>query len=123
MTMNDNVKQMGDVATKNLERVNAMAELNMRAWERLVGRQMETVNLCLEQSLRMMKLATESKGYNDYLKGQTEIVKDVTEQMMAEAKVNMKLAGDLREDYRAWYEQSLSDLSSDMRRSVATPAA
>ncbi|MEY6433847.1 phasin family protein [Thioalkalicoccus limnaeus] len=122
MTVNDSVKQMGDVATKNLERANAMVELNMRTWERLVGRQMEAVNLCLEQGLRMMKVATESKGYNDYLKGQTEIVKDVTEQMMAEAKVNMKLAGDLREDYRAWYERSLSDLSSDMRRSVSTSA-
>lgn len=122
MTINDSVKAANDLTAKGMDRVSSFAELNMRAWERLAARQMDAFSLCLEQGVRLMKLATEAKSYNDYLKGQVEIVKDVTDRMMVETKTNMKLAGEVRDDYRAWYEQSLSGLSADLRQAVA-PAA
>jgi len=122
MTMNDTFKTANDMTAKGMDRMNSLAELNMRAWEKVAGRQMDGFSLCLEQGLRMMKVATESKTYNDYFKGQVEIVKDVTEQMMAETKTNMKLAGEVRDDYRAWYEKGLSELSSDLRQSAASAA-
>lgn len=119
MTMNDTLKTANDMTTKGMDRFTSLAELNMRALEKLASRQMDSFSLCLEQGMRMMKLATESKTYNDYMKGQAELVKDATERMMAETKTNMQLAGEVRDDYRAWYEQSLSELSADLRQSAA----
>lgn len=122
MTMNDTIKTANDMTAKGMDQFNALAELNMRAWERLTTRQMDNFRLCLEQGLRMMKAATESKDYNDYVKGQAEIVKEVTERMLAETKTNMQVAGEIRDNYRSWYEQSLSDLTTDPHSSNA-PAA
>jgi hypothetical protein len=122
MTINDNMKSATDLAAKGMDRFNAMAELNMRTWEKLAGRQMEVFNLYLEQGARMAKLATESKSYGDYFKGQVEIVKDGTDRMMAEAKTNMQMLGEVRDDYRAWYERGMADLSADLRQ-VATQTA
>ncbi len=122
MNVNDSVKTASDLTNKGMERVASFAELNMRAWEKMAARQMEAVNLCLEQSTRLMKLATESKDYTDYLKGQAEVVKDITERMMAETKTNMQVVGEVRDDYRNWYEQSLSGMSSDLREAASQAA-
>lgn len=122
MTINETVKTATDMTAKGMDRFNSMTELNMRTWEKLAGRQMDFFGLCLEQGVRLATLATESKNYSDYLKGQTDIVKEMSERMMAETKTSMQLIGEVRDDYRGWYERGLSELSTDLREVVA-PAA
>ncbi|MBK1732597.1 phasin family protein [Thiococcus pfennigii] len=119
MTINETVKTATDMTAKGMDRFNSMAELNMRTWERLAGRQMDVFGLWLEQGMRLATLATESKSYTDYVKGQVEIAKDVSERMMAETKTNMQLLGEVRDDYRVWYERGMSELSSELRQAVA----
>ena len=41
--------------------------------------------------------------------------------MMEEAKANMQLAGEVRDLYRSWFEQGVSELSAEVRK--ATPSA
>jgi phasin family protein len=118
MTMKDNINSMNEMGNKGFDRLNSLGELNLRVWEKLAARQMEAVNAMMEQGARQMKLATEAKGYNDYLKGQMEIAKEVSERMMSEAKTNMDLAGEVRDDYRAWMQSGVSELTSEMRKST-----
>jgi len=120
--VNDTIKTANDMTAKGMDQFNNLAELNMRAWEKLTSRQMDNFRLCLEQGLRMMKAATDAKDYNDYVKGQAEIVKEVTERMLAETKTNMQVAGEIRDNYRTWYEQSLADLTTDLGDSSAKGA-
>jgi len=86
----------------------------------VVARQMDALNLFMEQGVRMMTLATEAKSYGDYYKGQVEMAKELTERMMEESKTNMKLAGDVREDYRGWFDAALADVreSKDVVRNA-----
>lgn len=118
MSTNESLKSATDLATKGMEHFNAMAELNMRTWEKLASRQKDVYNLCVEQGMRMAKLATESKDYGDYVRGHVEIVRDVTERMMAQTKQNMELVGEVGDEYRTWYERGLSELSGDLRDAV-----
>jgi phasin family protein len=118
MSMKDNLNTMNEMGNKGFDRLNSLGELNLKIWEKLAARQMEAVNLMVEQGVRQMKLASESKGYNDFLKGQMEMAKEAGERMMAEAKTNMELAGEVRDDYRAWMQSSVSELTADMRKST-----
>jgi 23S rRNA G2069 N7-methylase RlmK/C1962 C5-methylase RlmI len=38
------------------------------------------------------------------------MAKDLSEQMMAESKTNLQLANETRDQYRTWYEDTLSAL-------------
>jgi hypothetical protein len=118
MSVEDNLKAMNEMGSKSYERLNKLGELNLRTWEKLAGRQMDAVNLMMEQGMRQMKLATESKGYSDYVKGGVEMAKEMRARMMEETKTNMQLIGQLRDDYRNWFQQGLSDLSSEVRKSA-----
>jgi hypothetical protein len=118
MTIKENLNAINDMGTKGYDRLNALAELNLRTWETLASRQMDAMNLVMEQGLRQMKLATESKGYNDYLKGEMELAKEMSTRMMEETKANMKLAGEVRDDYRNWFQQGVSELTAEMRKTA-----
>lgn len=122
MSTNDTIAVVNEMTNKGIERVTSLGELNLRVIERVAARQMDAVNLCIEHGVRVMKLVTESKGYNDLVKGQVEASKDLGERVLAESKANMSLAGEVRDDYRTWLEKSLADVSADLRKAVPAVA-
>jgi hypothetical protein len=121
MTVKENLNTINEMNTKGFERLNALGELNMRTWEALAGRQLDAMNLLMEQGIRQMKLATESKGYSDFVKGEMELAKEMSTRVMEETKANMQLAGKLRDDYQKWFQEGASQLSAEMRK--ASPSA
>jgi phasin family protein len=118
MTMKDNLNSLNDISNKGMDRINSLGELNMKVWEKLAARQMDAVNAMMEQGKRQIKQATEAKGYNELLKGQMELAKEVSERLMSETKTNMELAGEVRDDYRAWMQAGVSELTSEMRKTT-----
>jgi phasin family protein len=122
MTTKDSVNLMNEMGNKGFEQLNALGELSLRTWEKLVTRQMDAVSFAMEQGSRQVKLATEAKGYTEYMKGQVDLAKETSERAMTEAKANLKVAGEVQEDYRAWVQKGMSDLSAELRQGVA-PAA
>lgn len=110
MSTQDVVKTYSDLTNQNVERMNALGELNLKIVEKVASRQMDVMNLVLEHSVRLMKLATEAKGYGDLYKGQVEMAKEMSEKMMDESKANMALAGEIRDDYRGWLDAAMADV-------------
>jgi len=122
MTANETLNTVNEMSNTGLERMTSLGELNLRLFERLAARQMDAANLFMEHGIRVMKVATESKGYNDFIKGQMEAAKELSERLITEAKTNMALAGEVRDDYRHWLEKNLAEVSSDLRKTAATSA-
>jgi hypothetical protein len=120
MTMNDTLNSMKDLTSKGMERMTSFGELNMRVFERMTAKQMEGMNLLMEQGNRMLTLATGAKGYNEFLKGQIEITQELSRRMMAESQANMAMAGQMREEYQSWFVKNMADVTADMRKSVPT---
>jgi hypothetical protein len=122
MSTKDVVSTFNDLSNKGLERANALGELNLKIAEKVAARQMDAMNLFMEQGVRMMKLATEAKGYSDYYKGQVEMAKEMTERMMTESKTNMEMAGEMRDEYRGWFDAAMADVkeSKDVVRNAVT---
>ncbi|NKN33904.1 phasin family protein [Marichromatium bheemlicum] len=119
MSTNDTLKTFNDMTTKGLERASSLGELNLSVFERLANRQMDALGLYLDHSMRLMTLATESKGYNEFFKGQVEATKTLTERMMDESKATMQVLGETRDEYRAWLEKNMAEISADVRKGVS----
>lgn len=121
-TVTDTMSTVNEMTNKGFERITSLGELNLKIFERLASRQMDAVNLFMEHGIRVMKIATESKGYNEYFKGQVDATKELTERLMSESKTNMSLAGEVRDDYRHWFEKNLAEVSAELRKGVPTVA-
>ncbi|EXJ13839.1 phasin family protein [Imhoffiella purpurea] len=115
MSTTDAVKTVNEMTNKSFERMTSLGELNMRIFEKMAARQMDAMGLYMDHAMQVMKLATESKGYNDFFKGQVEATKELSERVMAEGKTSMQLANEARDDYRAWFEKNMSEISSDLK--------
>ena len=118
MTMKDNINAVNEMGNKGFERINSLGELNLKVWEKLAARQMDALNIMMEQSMRQMKMASEAKGYNEFVKGQVEMAKVASERMMVETKTNMELAGEVRDEYRDWMQSGVSELTAEMRKTA-----
>jgi len=118
MTTKDNLNLINEMGTKGFDRLTALGEINLRAWERLATRQLDAMGLMMDQGLRQMRLATESKGYNEYLKGQVELTKDLSTRLTEETKTNLQVAGEVRDQYRTWVQQGMSELTADLRKAA-----
>ncbi len=110
MTINNTMKTLNDLTNNSVERMTALGELNMKMAERVATRQMDLFGLWMEQGSKMMRAATEARGYADLYKAQVDMTKDASEQMMAESKANLQIATEARDEYRAWYESTLSEI-------------
>ncbi|MBK1719040.1 phasin family protein [Thiocystis violacea] len=120
MNSTDSIKNVNEWTEKSVERATSLGELNVRIFEKMAARQMEAMTLYMDHAMRVMKLATESKGYNEFFTGQVDATKELSERVLAESKTTMQLAGEARDDYRVWFEKNLSDVSADLRKTVAT---
>ena len=116
MSMKDNLSLFNEMSATGFERLNNLGELNLKVWEKLADRQMDAINLVVDQGVRQMQLATEVKGYNDLVKGQVDLVRETSERLVTESKTNLQLAGEVRDDYRAWVQEGVSEFNAGVRK-------
>jgi phasin family protein len=121
MSAKDKLETVQEMGEKGMKRMNQLGELNMRVLEKIASRQMDAMNFMLEQSMRQMKAASEAKGYGDFLKAQVELAKETSERMLEETKANMQIANEVRDDYRSFVQEGMSEISEGVRK--ATPGA
>ena len=121
MNAQKNLETINEMGSKAMENLNKLAELNMKVLEKITSRQMEAMNFMMEQSKRQMKLATEAKGFEEFIKGQAELAKEASERLLAESKASMQIATEVREDYRAFVQEGMSKISEGVRK--VTPGA
>ena len=122
MTMKDSLTTMNEMTSKGADRLSSLGDLNLKIWEKLAARQLEALNLMMEQSVRQMKIASEAKGYNEFVKAQVEMAKEASERMMEEVRTNMSLANEVRDEYRAWAQAGMSEMTAEIKKSVASAA-
>lgn len=122
MNTKKGLEAVNEMGSKAIDNLNKLAELNMKVVEKITSRQMEAMNFMLEQSKRQMELATQVKGFDEFIKGQAELAKQTSERLLEESKANMQIVSEVREDYRSFVQQGMNELSEDVRR-VTNPSS
>lgn len=113
-TAKENFELFTEMSSKGFEVTRQLGEINQRAMEKLLGRQMDAVALFMESGLRQAEMVSEAKGYNELIKEEIELTKGLTERAIEENRTNMKLAKDARGEYRAWLEQGMDAMRENL---------
>jgi hypothetical protein len=50
------------------------------------------------------------------------MAKEASERMMEEVRTNMALANEVRDEYRAWTQDGMSELTAEMKKNAAKAA-
>ena len=104
-----------EMSGKGYEAARQLGEINVRAMEKLVGRQMDAVALTMELGLQQVKLVAEAKEYGELVKGEVELAKGLGERVVEENRSNVQSASDTRDEYRAWFEKGMVAIREKMR--------
>jgi hypothetical protein len=120
MTTTETLNTVNELTNKNVERLTSLGELNMRIFEKMATRQMDALTLYMDHTLRLTKLATEAKGYNEFFQGQIEATKELSERVMTESKTTLQLVNEARDDYRVWLEKNTAEMTADLRQHTTT---
>ncbi len=115
-TAKENLEAFNELSNKGYEAARELGELNLRTMEKMVSRQMDLMNMFMENSLRQISMASEAKGYNDLVKTQIELTKEVAERVMGESRESVKFANATRDEYRAWFENGVELVSENMNK-------
>jgi phasin family protein len=113
-TAKESIEMMNELNTKGYEAVQSLGEINLRVMERLLARQMDAFSMAMDSGLRQMKMVSEAKGPSDLVKGQLDLVRELSERMMTESRENVRIATDARNEYRAWFEQGMQAINEKM---------
>lgn len=114
----DSLATLNDMGNRSYESLRELGELNLRTWEKLLGRQMDALSFVMESGVQQIKLASEVKGYNDLVKGQVEFAKNISERALRESKANLEMANATRDEYRSWFENGMKNVSEKVKQTV-----
>lgn len=105
-------------ADKSVERMTSLGELNLRAFNRLTGQQPATLTLLMEHGNRTLALMTGTPSYHEFLQGQCVAAKDLSTRLMTATQDGLSVAGEIREDYRAWFTKNWAEVTTDLRSAM-----
>ena len=122
ITAKENLDMIKELSTSSFETARAFGELNLRIWEKMVEKQMETFNLFMDTGIEQMKLSTETKDIKDLSSGQTELAKKFGEALVAKGREGLEVANEARDEYRTLVEKSVNTFTTKVSE-VAHKAA
>ncbi len=115
-----NVAMIEKMSRQGFEHMQQLGEINLHAMEQLMGNQMNTLQMFMENGLRQANLASEAKGFSELIQGNMEMTKELTEGVMNVGRQNVKLAGDTRDEYRNWFEKGVKEMTQNMSNAQAS---
>ena len=73
---------------------------------------MDAFSLCVDTSVEQLNLATETSDPHTVINGQAELAKQLSETLTEKGKEAQKLATEVGNDYRLWFENSMSSFNA-----------
>ena len=104
----DNLNLFKELSMNGFEAMRALGALNLQAWEKIAGRQMQTLDLFVETGTREINLVSETKDLNALVNGQVELAKEFGERLVAKGREDLEAAAEVQNDYRAWFEKGVN---------------
>jgi phasin family protein len=108
--MNEAFEMMNKAANDGYANLRALAELNMSTWDKLVAKQMEMMNMCVDASTKQMEGAKDVKAPQELMTKQVEMARECGEKVLEKNREMLELFNEVRDEYKGWAEASVSQL-------------
>ena len=111
-TAKDNLEIFRALSTSSFESIRVLGELNLRSWENLAEKQMGTLGLFVDNGVRQLKLATETKELKELMEGQIKLAKQLNENLVTQGRETLEVTTGVQEEYRSWFENGINTNTS-----------
>ncbi len=105
----ENLNKLGKVS---LDAIKELYEINSKTVEQITEQQLAYANLYVETTTRQMKLATEAKGYNEVVNGQTKLVDDISKKAQGIALNTVDIINESNNEVSTWVEKGVQEAST-----------
>jgi phasin family protein len=111
MKTKETIDAVNEFAGNGYQSLRRLGEINQRAFDRMVDKQVSLMNIWMDAGMQQIKLATEAKGLQDLMTGNLTITKAVAEKLVAENRDSLEMAAETRDELRAWFESGVADVT------------
>jgi phasin family protein len=115
---NEFIKQWTDLNKNAMEAIKELGEINTTTMTRLTQRQMEMVNLYMEGGAKQLQTLSEAKGVPDTVAAQTQVITEVNEKLMENARQTIEILNDAKTQLSAWAEKSMENANTLFTKST-----
>jgi phasin family protein len=116
---NELIKQWTELNKNAIEAIKELGEINTSTMTRLTQRQMEMVNLYMEGGAKQLQALHDVKGMPDIVATQTQVITEVNEKLMENARQTMEIFADAKAQLSAWAEKGLENTTALFSKSTA----
>jgi hypothetical protein len=118
MNMNETFELANKSTSEGFANLNKLAEINMNAWQQLAAGEMAVMNLFFETAGKQSELLKDVKRVDDLMGKQTELARNLGEQLLESNKKVVEILSNTRDEY-----QHIAEASSEQARSQLNEAA
>jgi phasin family protein len=122
MKTKETIDAVNEMAGNSYQSLRRLGEINQRALDRMMDKQVSLMNIWMDAGMQQIKLATEAKGLQDLMTGNLSITKTVAEKLMAENRDSLEMAAQTRDELRSWFESGVAEVTDRVTK-VAQKAA
>ena len=116
MKTKETIDAVNELAGNGYQSLRRLGEINQRAFDRLMDRQVSLMNIWMDAGMQHIKLASEAKGLQDLMTGNLTLTKTVAEKLMAENRDTLEMAAETRDELRAWWESGVAEATDRMSK-------
>ena len=117
---NELIKQWTELNKNAVEAIKELGEINTSTMTRLTQRQMEMVNLYMEGGAKQLQALSETKGAPDIVATQAQVMTEVNEKLMENARQTMEIFADAKAQLSAWAEKSVENATTLLSKKSAS---
>ena len=122
MKTKETIETVNELAGNGFHALRELGEINQRAFDRMLDKQVTLMNIWMDAGMQQIKLATQAKGLQELMTGNLAITKAIAEKLAAENRDSLEMATETRDELRAWFESGVADVTERVTK-VAQKAA
>lgn len=113
---------VNDLGKNAFEVAKALSEINGKLVEKAMEKQLSVANLCVEGSMKQVKLAQDTKDAKEFWAKQQQLVEEYAGKFMDLAKEQVDLVQKANADYQAWFEKGFKQANGAAKAAAKSAA-
>ncbi|MEO5341720.1 MAG: phasin family protein [Gammaproteobacteria bacterium SHHR-1] len=121
-TAKENLDMISDLNSKGYDNLRQLGELNLTTWNRMMETQLSTYSQLMESAINQTKAVTEAKTYQDALRTQLEMGRNLGETLIGKTREMAEMSQQVGAEYRSWFEKNLAAGKEEFDKAAAKAA-
>lgn len=110
-----NLELFKEFGINGYENIRSLAEINLRTWEQLLEKQMNTFGLLVDTGIEQLSITSKTTDPKELLSSQVALSKSFGENLAGSGREAVNLATQASNEYRSWLENGISTFNSKVK--------